>query len=204
MEEETVKSSYESKIDSLEKEIDIDAICTMQLYLAYEKLADKGFQDNDNPSDEEFTAFRSYIINNYKKMREEMGYQILKAESNGANFGFPGGGGFNGSYGQSVYKKIEDWAITNGAQKQGGCYTATAVYGSYDCPQVWTLRRYRDLTLYHTFVGKTFIKVYYRLSPILVKWFGDTLWFKALLKILLDKIVQKLQHNGYENTPYYK
>ena len=25
-----------------------------------------------------------------------------------------------------------------------GCYIATAVYGSYDCPQVWTLRRYRS------------------------------------------------------------
>ena len=29
-----------------------------------------------------------------------------------------------------------------------GCYVATAVYGSYDCPEVWTLRRYRDDTLY--------------------------------------------------------
>ena len=28
--------------------------------------------------------------------------------------------------------------------KKGGCYVATAVYGSYDCPQVWTLRRVRD------------------------------------------------------------
>ena len=32
------------------------------------------------------------------------------------------------------------------AKSSGGCYVATAVYGSYDCPQVWTLRRYRDYT----------------------------------------------------------
>src|SRR5699024_12626084 len=25
-------------------------------------------------------------------------------------------------------------------QSSGGCYVATAVYGSYDCPEVWTLR----------------------------------------------------------------
>ena len=33
------------------------------------------------------------------------------------------------------------------AGNSGGCYVATAVYGSYDCPEVWTLRRYRDYTL---------------------------------------------------------
>ena len=31
-----------------------------------------------------------------------------------------------------------------------GCYVATCVYGSYDCPQVWTLRRFRDNTLAET------------------------------------------------------
>ena len=30
----------------------------------------------------------------------------------------------------------------------GGCYIATCVYGSYDCPEVWTLRRFRvDITV---------------------------------------------------------
>ncbi len=32
-----------------------------------------------------------------------------------------------------------------------GCYIATAVYGSYDCPEVWVLRRYRDYKLSKTF-----------------------------------------------------
>ena len=29
----------------------------------------------------------------------------------------------------------------------GPCYVATAVYGSYDCPEVWTLRRFPVITL---------------------------------------------------------
>lgn len=29
-------------------------------------------------------------------------------------------------------------------EKLPGCYVATAVYHSYNCPQVWTLRRFRD------------------------------------------------------------
>lgn len=60
----------------------------------------------------------------------------------------------------------------------GPCYVATAVYGSYDCPQVWTLRRYRDYTLAETWYGRAFIRTYYAISPTLVKWFGHTEWFK--------------------------
>ena len=42
----------------------------------------------------------------------------------------------------------------------GGCYIATAVYGSYDCPQVWTLRRFRDFKLAKSLGGRIFIKLY--------------------------------------------
>lgn len=34
------------------------------------------------------------------------------------------------------------------------CYVATAVYGSYDCPEVWTLRRFRDFALDETWYGR--------------------------------------------------
>ncbi len=84
----------------------------------------------------------------------------------------------------------------------GGCYVATAVYGSYDCPQVWTLRRYRDYTLAETWYGRAFIRTYYAISPTLVKWFGDTKWFKKMWQGKLDRMVAKLQAEGIESTPY--
>ena len=87
-------------------------------------------------------------------------------------------------------------------QESGGCYIATAVYGSYDCPEVWTLRRYRDYTLAETWYGKIFIKFYYAVSPTLVKWFGNECWFKMLWKKRLDKIITSLQEKGVESTPY--
>lgn len=86
--------------------------------------------------------------------------------------------------------------------KSSGCYVATCVYGSYDCPQVWTLRRYRDDTLGSTWYGRLFIRTYYAISPTLVKWFGNTNWFKKLWKGKLDRMVAKLQNNGVEDTPY--
>ena len=86
--------------------------------------------------------------------------------------------------------------------KKSGCYVATCVYGSYDCPQVWTLRRYRDHVLANTWHGRCFIRTYYAISPTLVSWFGQTQWFKKLWQGKLDRMVNKLQQQGVEDTPY--
>jgi len=83
-----------------------------------------------------------------------------------------------------------------------GCYVATCVYGSYDCPEVWTLRRYRDFSLKNSALGRTFIKVYYAISPKIVKVFGKYAWFNKIFKKVLDKKVNRLSKKGFENTPY--
>ena len=88
------------------------------------------------------------------------------------------------------------------AGSSGCCYVATAVYGTYDCPQVWTLRRFRDNKLAETWHGRAFIHTYYAISPTLVKWFGETKWFRKMWRGTLDRMVKKLQDNGYESTPY--
>lgn len=86
--------------------------------------------------------------------------------------------------------------------KDDGCYIATSIYGSYDCPQVWTLRRYRDYTLTQTWYGRAFIKTYYAISPTLVKWFGNTTWFRNFWKNRLDRMVNNLKNKGFEDKPY--
>lgn len=90
----------------------------------------------------------------------------------------------------------------SGGSSSGGCYVATAVYGSYDCPEVWTLRRFRDFELAQTWYGRMFINVYYAVSPTIVKYFGDMDWFKRFWKDKLDLMVKKLQDKGVEHTPY--
>lgn len=105
-----------------------------------------------------------------------------------------------------IHEIDESHIIPSEAPRQpsssGGCYVATAVYGSYDCPQVWTLRRFRDYTLAETWHGRAFIRVYYAISPTLVKWFGHTEWFKNMWKDKLDRMVANLNADGVENTPY--
>jgi len=86
--------------------------------------------------------------------------------------------------------------------ENGGCYIATAVYGSYDCPEVWTLRRYRDNVLDSSWYGRLFIRCYYAISPTLVKWFGETNWFKRIFRKRLSQWVYKLNEQGFQGTPY--
>lgn len=86
--------------------------------------------------------------------------------------------------------------------KKSGCYVATCVYGSYDCPQVWTLRRYRDFTLSKTWYGRTFIRVYYAVSPSVVKTFGQAKSFQRFWRRRLDRMVAKLNGKGIEDSPY--
>ena len=90
----------------------------------------------------------------------------------------------------------------NTTNSGGGCYIATAVYGSYDCPEVWILRRYRDYKLSKTWYGRTFIRTYYAISPTIVKLFGETIWFKSIWRKKLDNMVEGLKDKGFEDTPY--
>lgn len=85
---------------------------------------------------------------------------------------------------------------------KSGCYIATSVYGSYDCPEVWTLRRFRDYNLANNFLGRLFIKIYYFISPSLVEIFGKRNWFQKFWRKHLDKFVMKLNNKGISDKPY--
>ncbi len=87
-------------------------------------------------------------------------------------------------------------------EKKKGCYVATAVYGSYDCPDVWVLRRYRDEYLSRNVFGRIFIKLYYKISPLMIRLFGKTKAFNRFFKRMLDRKTLKLRKKGYLDTPY--
>ncbi|MDR2201964.1 MAG: hypothetical protein LBP26_04290 [Clostridiales bacterium] len=102
-------------------------------------------------------------------------------------------------------RKIEEAKALSEGDRQPqkkGCYIATAVYGSYNRPQVCVLRRYRDERLSATRRGRLLIKIYYALSPALVKMFGAKKTFNAFCKKRLDKLVTKLLAQGIADTEY--
>lgn len=115
---------------------------------------------------------------------------------------------YNTSNGYSVSQTPYTEQQTNYSQNQpvnnksNGCYIATYVYGSYDCPNVWVLRRFRDNKLYKSFLGRLFIRLYYFVSPKLIKYFGEKRRFHMLCRKALDPIVYKLKLKGYSDKPY--
>lgn len=82
--------------------------------------------------------------------------------------------------------------ITQLTKDPGGCYIATYTYGNYNAPEVLILRKFRDEKLLNNFIGKLFVKIYYAISPFLVRNFHSE-FFKKNSKKILDKFVNILK-----------
>jgi len=76
--------------------------------------------------------------------------------------------------------------------KEKGCYIATAVYGSYNAPQVLVLRNFRDVVLNKSVAGRIIINVYYKVSPPLAQILKRTFHFNMITRWFLDKFVNYL------------
>ena len=64
------------------------------------------------------------------------------------------------------------------------------------------LRKYRDEVMSESLLGRLFIKVYYAVSPILVKYLHDFKWFKKINRNILDRISIKLESKGFSVDSY--
>lgn len=84
----------------------------------------------------------------------------------------------------------------NDTVNTGACYIATMAYGSYDAPEVITLRNFRDQVLKKYFFGRLFIGTYYLISPTFVKLTKNLPGVNRLIKNRLDKLVAKLRSSG--------
>lgn len=76
--------------------------------------------------------------------------------------------------------------------KKEGCYIATAVYGSYEAPEVMVLRQFRDEILQKTAMGRLFVKLYYRFSPYVAERLKKAKRINSFVKSVLDKWVERL------------
>lgn len=98
-------------------------------------------------------------------------------------------------YSQSLLEIKPDCEIPKINRSNGYCYIATAVYGSYNAPQVLVLRNFRDNNLSKNIFGRLFVFVYYKISP----WFAKKLvgnWrINQIVRSLLDVIIAKISKN---------
>ncbi|MCG8432065.1 MAG: hypothetical protein MJA29_12950 [Candidatus Omnitrophica bacterium] len=91
----------------------------------------------------------------------------LGAVAGGAAAGSSGGGGGGG----------------------GGCFIATAACGSYEAPEVITLRAFRDQHLLRRPWGRSLVDFYYRHSPAMAAYMAEREMLRKTVRVLLQPVV---------------
>jgi hypothetical protein len=84
----------------------------------------------------------------------------------------------------------------NQAAGGGGCFIATAAYGSYLHPKVMELRAFRDNYLMTNVPGRAFVSLYYRLSPPLADFIARHEWLRTGCRIALTPVVLAVENKG--------
>ncbi|KXB02726.1 hypothetical protein AKJ45_03295 [candidate division MSBL1 archaeon SCGC-AAA261F19] len=75
-------------------------------------------------------------------------------------------------------------------RRGGGCFIATAAYGSPLAKEINVLRRFRDSYLVHREWGRKAISIYYALSPPIAKIIERSESLKKLVRAFLTPIVK--------------
>lgn len=89
-------------------------------------------------------------------------------------------------------KGIGSIVSAGGSGSGGGCFIATAAYGSYGGWQVMILREFRDVYLVPHAIGRSLVNFYYRHSP----WVADVIYGKRNLKSITRMALSPLMGVG--------
>jgi len=79
----------------------------------------------------------------------------------------------------------------------GGCFIATAAYGTPTAEQIDVLREFRDMVLLESTAGSQFVTLYYRLSPPIADFIAENEPLRILVReLLIDPIVWAVEATG--------
>jgi hypothetical protein len=89
----------------------------------------------------------------------------------------------------SVTTLPEPAAVSGDSGGGGGCFIATAAFGSELAGQVEILRQFRDRYLLTNAAGKKFVAWYYRNGPVAASWIKDKPMAKAAVRVVLYPLI---------------
>jgi hypothetical protein len=102
--------------------------------------------------------------------------------------GIAGKSGVSGTYASEQRSPFGDTKITV-SSRGGFCFVATACFRDYDHSTVVELRRFRDLVLMESALGRGFVSVYYRYGPVLARWVNRLPALKPAIRCALSVFV---------------
>ena len=91
----------------------------------------------------------------------------------------------------SIKKYDPEFSAESLKSDSGGCFIATAAYGSYDSSIVIELREFRDLYLKRNLLGKKFIQLYYLASPPIARFIKRNSSLRAITKKVIENTLLK-------------
>lgn len=80
----------------------------------------------------------------------------------------------------------------------GGCFIATAAYGSPTESRLDILRAFRDQRLMSHPAGRSFVSLYYRHSPAIARLVAQHEWLRAATRAALEPVILTIQHYGLD------
>ena len=85
-------------------------------------------------------------------------------------------------------------STTSGSSAGGGCFIATAAFGSGLAPEVLTLREFRDRYLLTNGPGQAFVEWYYRVSPTVATFIAEHESLKTAVRWGLTPVVYGVKY----------
>lgn len=87
---------------------------------------------------------------------------------------------------EDVKKELDYLNSETPGLQSWGCFIATAAFGDVAHPAVDQLRDFRDDYLNQCHLGRVFIKLYYRCSPIIARWLETRPVWKKMVRIVIN------------------